>query len=944
MNDFVILSDILGLKIMISEFDWQTFKQEYGIAYQPYDATTEEADRSWFRWHKFRGDHFANTCLLNEQGEVIGLIIKDTVVRNLSLPSLPALQYLCICDNEKLEKLDFTGDYPELQHLELTRNGLTQLILKFDLRSLKMLDIRKNKLMILELPHYLPALEVIDASYNVLRKCTLPGELPELKYVCLSDNGMEMFSTKSYFSRLRVLDLRNNHLAILPPGNYDVLETLYVKGNPLKSYEETLIEGDESGNASEIIAQLRNIARSGSLPNYRAKLVIVGNGRVGKTCLIKRLKGQACEGNEAYTHGVAISELDKSHFPGVNTDKLFLKVWDFGGQEVFYATHQLFMSEEALYLYAWTDEAIARQNQKNDTNTSPRHERWRAHPYWIESVRMHSKKSQLLLVKTHHNKSKDNIPAEVKSSYPEGVDYQYLNFEAKSPDEYLLNELRNKITHELNKILDGQEYPKNYYDLIEEISLYRQKGNDELSLYQFNLLAEKYNISDSFDVLKYLHKTGEVIYLDKFPDNIYINPYSLTKRIYRLIEGNDILEESDGEFSEKFAEETLQAADWKNLLELMIEFELVFRKPGVNSTDYIAPQYLPNLLDKKIKDKQRTPFLAHKTDRKLRFTLRYPDILPENVIVNLISKYGPYTLGAVYRDAIFFMKNITTESGNNAAEGCYVETNEEKREIEVYTHINQAGDTLARLVFEDLMKLSKKAKVHLSTDSDRWINAKNILEQKGEKTYGTVDGDGSTVEVSKFAFLKKNAGFMEVKKLDKIFISYSHHDNKTHDDWIENFVKKLRDVYKSSFGKDLNVFFDQKDIATGNVLSKKIDEELSNTLLFIPIITPAYLSSKWCRQEFMNFMQLAGEELIVGSLSRILPIRLMPWDDYKTEQDTNIEANEIMKFIENNEVIYRDFYEGPLPVDPQQSKFKSEIALLSKEIWQILRKLNVHDS
>ena len=97
-----------------------------------------------------------------------------------------------------------------------------------------------------------------------------------------------------------------------------------------------------------ILDYLRELGE-GTIINYRAKLIIVGNGRVGKTSIYRRLANQPYNEKEAYTHGIQIGQLKKEHLPDVKTESLQLKVWDFGGQEIFYGTHQFFLSDEAIY-------------------------------------------------------------------------------------------------------------------------------------------------------------------------------------------------------------------------------------------------------------------------------------------------------------------------------------------------------------------------------------------------------------------------------------------------------------------------------------------------------------------------------------------------------------------------------------------------------------------
>ena len=115
---------------------------------------------------------------------------------------------------------------------------------------------------------------------------------------------------------------------------------------------------------------------------YEAKLVLVGEGNVGKTTLLKALKGrkdEAPQRNEPTTHGVEIDihGLRLPH-PAQDGVEIQLNAWDFGGQDVYRVTHQFFFSRRSLYLLVWEPRRGVQQGQVEDwlcllyTSPSPR--------------------------------------------------------------------------------------------------------------------------------------------------------------------------------------------------------------------------------------------------------------------------------------------------------------------------------------------------------------------------------------------------------------------------------------------------------------------------------------------------------------------------------------------------------------------------------------------
>jgi small GTP-binding protein len=78
-----------------------------------------------------------------------------------------------------------------------------------------------------------------------------------------------------------------------------------------------------------------------------AKLVLVGSGGVGKTSLVNRLVYDSFNSQERKTEGIRITQWSVL-LP--TQERVRLRIWDFGGQEIMHATHQLFMTHSSLYL------------------------------------------------------------------------------------------------------------------------------------------------------------------------------------------------------------------------------------------------------------------------------------------------------------------------------------------------------------------------------------------------------------------------------------------------------------------------------------------------------------------------------------------------------------------------------------------------------------------
>lgn len=732
---------------------------------------------------------YAGQYALNEAGEMVALNLRghqlpkdphawlvelphlrylnlsETGVSALAIPDLPNLVVLNVSDNPDLERLELPDSFPELLRADISRCALREVDWP-SCSKLEWLDAGYNKLYKLNFTGTCPKLIFLNLRENELTRLHFPVGFEGLHYLYAGNCKLRELVIDGEMPNLNILDLRKNQLSELPVKQYEQLETLYVQDNPLTGYEEQQIKGDKSGNANEIIGLLRNIAASGEVPNCRAKLVVVGNGRTGKTCLVKRLRGEECLGDEIFTHGISISRLTKEHLPDVKTDQLDLKVWDFGGQEVYYATHQFFLSEEAVYIYAWTDEEIAQANRERDRVKSPVSigEKWRAHDYWLANIRMHGKASAIVPVKTHCLQTQKTFPyKKLKKFYK--LQYRALDFDAKSSEPAYLHGLKEELTRAVNNIsILGKPFPRNYDSLIETLGQVRKEltvqrnALGEVSRAKFAELAGKHKIEekDYENLLSYLRTTGEIIYYpdpdnEQLKDRIFIDPEGLTTAVYKLLKDHDRLSEEEGIFDNDYAKEKFGEANWVVLLELLIAFDLIYRKVTDTGVSFVAPQYLPKL---PTRGNAQAIFNGHKREKELQYELRYPHFMPENVMINLLSRYGPYAEGVVYSNAIYFLKH-------DGREGCVIELVADEDDtsiIQVYTRASAAGRQLAREVLNEFHKLSKKAKLHISATTPRqWVKIKILQKALAEdnaqgEVVPTADGNG-VVRKAAFMFL-----------------------------------------------------------------------------------------------------------------------------------------------------------------------------------------------
>lgn len=122
------------------------------------------------------------------------------------------------------------------------------------------------------------------------------------------------------------------------------------------------------------------------------------------------------------------------------------------------------------------------------------------------------------------------------------------------------------------------------------------------------------------------------------------------------------------------------------------------------------------------------------------------------------------------------------------------------------------------------------------------------------------------------------------------FWSYAHSDDEGSGGQIRRLKVQLDHAFKLHRGEQLASFFDRTGdhkIEWGEEWRSKIRTSISGTTFFIPVISPSYLKSPMCRQEFDEFVKKAAE----SDLNElILPILWVPIDPESEDEQRIYDA------------------------------------------------------
>jgi TIR domain len=101
------------------------------------------------------------------------------------------------------------------------------------------------------------------------------------------------------------------------------------------------------------------------------------------------------------------------------------------------------------------------------------------------------------------------------------------------------------------------------------------------------------------------------------------------------------------------------------------------------------------------------------------------------------------------------------------------------------------------------------------------------------------------------------------------FMSYAHVDDEFNKGRLTEFSQCLSREVSLHLGDDFPIFLDRKDIKWGDSWKERIGESIDCTTFLIPIITPSFFNSNYCRDELNRFLD---RERKLGRNDLILPV------------------------------------------------------------------------
>ncbi|MGB0839488.1 MAG: COR domain-containing protein [Chitinophagales bacterium] len=517
-----------------------------------------------------------------------------------------------------------------LQRLYLTSNQLKELPQNFDLLdNLQLLDLKNNEFSIIS-PELLnlSKLEYLDFSHNNLQ--VLPSDISKLQaleYLDLANNQLRVIPKSiAQIQVLQYLDLKHNALSRIPNKvpHMPHLQHLHLRDNPIEMPPPEI--------ANRGIAAVRNYFKeiekaSEKIPLNEIKLLVVGEGRVGKSSLTKSLTQPNYKlEDEESTEGIAVQSWTIPSDEKNLFEEFRVNLWDFGGQEIYHATHQFFLTKRSIYL-------LVTESRRED-----KHEDFY---YWLNIIKILGDKSPVIMVLNKIDQPTKELPVkEYRRVFDNIVNFQRVSC---APDyKHTISQLRNEIKQLLSNsnLLPhlGTPLPKVWVDIRKALEELKRRGYNYISYQEFLRICEKRHQDEASALFlsEFLHDLGVILHFkddEELKHIVFLDHDWVTKGVYSILD-NQVIKNQKGRFTDRDLSHI-----WKNqtfrdrgaeLLSLMKnqKFEICFE---LNDGRYLAPQLLPV---------DEVDYEWRTDNDNLHFEYQY-QFMPKGILTRLMVKRHP---------------------------------------------------------------------------------------------------------------------------------------------------------------------------------------------------------------------------------------------------------------------------------------------------------------
>lgn len=795
-----------------------------------------------------------------------------------------------------------------LRVLDLNDNGLEDIAPLAALPGLTQLDVSHNQIHCLAPLAGNLALTVLSAAHNPVEDHAALGALHRLERLDIastgatdldfakrlrnlvrldaSGNGIESLEPLLELPHLAQLDVSANRITRLSAELVDelaTLESLTLENNRIEGLDAEIYAGSDGRRTLQSLRDYyRGLAR-GSVRHDQVKLLLVGNGRVGKTSLVNRLIDDRFDPDQPSTHGIQLREWRLEHVAEAKLQgrPLRVAVWDFGGQDIYHATHRLFMRTRALFLLVW-DQRTEHETHSLD-EFGERYENFGL-AYWLDYVKALSG-SPVLVVQNKVDAPSDKQLAhgvDLLPLYPPpGGILDFAHVSAQRDNDPGMAALAASIRAALAQIESiGYELPASWVEVRDRLARMERRYID---WDEYLALCEPHGLVDSqpLSLALFLHQAGALFYEPgQFGDRLILDQRWAIDAVYALLDRRGAayrdlrLAGRNG-----LSLELLRERVWRHfapdehqlLLDFMLRCELCFE---LGRGRYYVPQLL-------WPDQPSRVALRWADPPAQAMQIRYR-FLHRAIVDRFLVRAG--RLGAddepeIWRDGIV----VLDRDGRTEA---LVEADAPAGTVLARARGPRAEALLQAVRAEfDALRQGVEASVWVSADAGaNWVELATLERHAAAGLPSVLSEQQQPVEVAALAahLARPPAGPAGLRpghfsvggrgvpaphgaaRRPQIFVSYAWGDASEAGESREGIVDRLHDEL-AALGYDLQR--DKKDLGYKGLIGEFM-QRLGRGRIVVAVISDKYLKSPYCMYELLEVWRCGGFQ------ERLFPIML----------------------------------------------------------------------
>jgi internalin A len=366
-------------------------------------------------------------------------------------------------------------------------------------------------------------------------------------------------------------------------------------------------------------------------PLNELKVILVGQGSVGKTSLVKRIVYGTFNAQEEKTEGIYINKDWRVTGQDEHAGRVQVNFWDFGGQEIMHATHQFFLTKRTVYVLV-----LDARKGENESNIH----------YWLKIIRSYGGESPVLVVtnkcETHYL---DLNETRLQKDYPSIRGF----FRTSCETGMGIDELKAAIQDQIRGMPHVFDLlPMAYFTIKQELEQLAGREN-YIDVRKYYALCHDHEVDERAQqdlLLRFLHDLGSVLSFND-PESPYslremsvLKPEWVTEGVYKILNHKE-LPRNGGVLTKADLPAILTGATHPHachpyIIDMMHKFELSFTIR--DGEKWLVAELLP----------AKEPRLDWDVGGSLNFQYHY-EVLPPGIICRfIVRRYGNLTNDPIY--------------------------------------------------------------------------------------------------------------------------------------------------------------------------------------------------------------------------------------------------------------------------------------------------------